>query len=277
MDELKNSEFFEELEVALEAAEEAGTIIKKYGSNREKMESSRKEYGDAVTEADIRSQEAIVEKISENFPDDGFLGEENHLTPEGESRVWIIDPVDGTFNFEKGLPYFCVSIALEVDGEIVLGVVHSPESSLGKTYIALKQGGSFAFETGETLEDGNRISVNNHDSIGESLFSATIHEIYEGEFDREIAVMKNLAREGAVQRQLGSCALETCLVAAGELSFLINPVIKKWDYAAGKIIVEEAGGEVRVRDSCFPDSTELIASNGELQKEVEKVVGDSFQ
>lgn len=89
-------------------------------------------------------------------------------------------------------------------------------------------------------------------------------------------LLERLAENGAVQRNLGSCALEMCRVAAGEADFHLVPVVKEWDYAAGKLIIEEAGGEVRTRDSKFPSCTEVVSSNGLLQDRVEETVSDSF-
>lgn len=134
-----DSEYSDELEVALEAAEAAGEVIDEYADGEAEIQGSKSSPGDIYTEADIRAQERIVEVISESFPDDGFLAEEEMgYQEEGKAgRRWVIDPVDGTTNFQKGLDYFCTSIAFEVKGETRVGVVYSPESGLSSLFSLL--------------------------------------------------------------------------------------------------------------------------------------------
>lgn len=270
--EIKDSECFQELRTAFQAAEEAGEIIDKFFRNG--FDDWEKDDGSAVTEADLRSQQKIVEIISEEFPEDGFLGEEEHLEPEGEERVWVIDPLDGTFNFEKDWPHFCVSIALEIDGEPVVGVVYSPVSVLEKSYFAIKDEG--AFVTDEGLEEAEKISVSDHEKIEDSLFFLTWFEWYEGEFEREKEMFEELAYGQGVQRQLGSCALEMCRLAKGQVDYLVNIVCKHVDFAAGRLILEEAGGEVSVEEQDEFRYLDLVASNGVLQEEVEEIVRNSL-
>jgi myo-inositol-1(or 4)-monophosphatase len=269
--EIKDSEHFEELRTAFQAAEEAGEIIDKFFRNG--FEDWEKDDGSAVTEADLRSQEKIVEIISEKFPEDVLLGEEEHLEPEGEERVWVIDPLDGTLNFEKDWPHFCVSIALEIDGEAVVGVVYSPESVLEKSYFAIKD--EVAFVTDKGLEEAEEISVSDHEKIEDSLFFLTSFEMYEGEFEREKQMFEEFAYGQGVQRQLGSCALEMCRLAEGQVDFLVNIVCKHVDFAAGRLIVKEAGGEVRAERHEEFRFFDLVASNGVLQEEVEEVLEGS--
>lgn len=269
---LSNSKYSEELETAFRAASEAGEIIDKFAE--EGFETDFKGDGSRVTEADRRSQEKIVEVISENFPEDGFLGEEDNLTPNGEDRVWVIDPIDGTFNYDRAFSHYCVSISLKIEGEVVLGLVYSPESSMEDTYLALKYEG--AYRTSLGLDKLQRISVSNHDEIESSVFFLSSFDIYEDELQIELSILEDLARKDAVHRNLGSCALEMCLVASGEAEIQIVPLVSEWDYAAAKLIIEEAGGEVRIRDSKFPNSTEVVSTNGNLQDRVEDIIGEKF-
>jgi myo-inositol-1(or 4)-monophosphatase len=270
--EIEDSEYFEELRTAFKAAEEAGEIIDKFFRNG--FDDWEKDDGSAVTEADLRSQEKIVEMISEEFPGDGFLGEEEHLEPEGEERVWVIDPLDGTANFEKGSPFFAVSIALEIDSEQVVGVVLMPESSLGETYFAVRDGGAFVTEG--NIENRSPIEVSDLGGLENGHYFLTTFDIFEGELDAEKDLLESFAREKAWQRQLGAAAVELCFLASGKVDFLVNPIEKKVDYSAGKLVVEEAGGSVRIRSSKFEDAFEVVASNGLLQEEVEDIVGERF-
>lgn len=267
---IKDSEYWKELEVAVKSAEKAGNIIDDYAENG--FDDWRKDDDSSVTEADIKSQKAIVSEIKEEFPEDGFLGEEEHLTPDNEERVWIIDPVDGTFNFKKDFGYHCVSIALQVGEETVVGVVHSPQSSLGETFFAVEDNGSYISKTGEILDNPSEIEVSGHDKIRDSIYFATIFDIYENELELEQKVVGKLARDGAAQRQLGSCALEMCYVATGKADLVFNPIAKKWDYAAGELIIKEAGGMVRAQESQFPNSYEIAGSNGKIQDRLENLL-----
>ena len=267
-----DSKYSKELETMFEAAEEAGKIIDEFPE--EGFETERKNDGSKVTEADRRSQEKIVEIISEKFPSDGFLGEEEHLTPEDEERVWVIDPIDGTFNFDSGFNHFCISIALKIEDEVVVGLVYSPESSLDKTYFAVKGGGSYM--TDDSIEEAEQISVSEKSVLRDSIFFLSLYDIYEGELEAELQILEELAKKDCVHRQLGSCALEMCKIAAGGAEFQINPIIREWDYSAAKLIIEEAGGEVRIRDSKFPGCTEIISSNGLLQEKSERALGNHF-
>lgn len=267
---LGNSKYRKELEIGLEAAEKAGEIIDSYMKNG--FDEWKKDDESSVTEADIESQKAIVSTIKEAFTEDGFLGEEEHLKPDDEKRVWIIDPVDGTFNFKKGFGHYCVSIALEAEGETVVGIVHSPETALGKTYFAVKEGGSYVLEAGEKLENATEIGVSDHPKIQNSILLATTSAVYPGEMEKELELLEKFLIENTTHRQLGSCALELCYLAAGRADMMYNPIAKKWDYAAGKLIIEESSGKVRIQKSEFPNSYEIAASNGKIQEELEEIL-----
>lgn len=267
---IQEFKFDRELEAAMNAAENAGRIIDDYAGKE--IQDSKKEDGSIVTEADIDSQKAIVNEIKKQFPEDGFLGEEEHLNPDGEERIWVIDPIDGTFNFSKNFDYHCVSIALQIDGDTVLGLVLSPDSSVGKTYFGMKDEGAYKVETYQGLNDASEIEVSSYDQIKGSIYLASMFNIYEGELELEKKVITSLAKENATNRQLGACALELCYLAEGRVDFMYNTIAKKWDYSAGKIIVKEAGGKIRTQESKFPKSFEITASNGELQEKLEKIV-----
>jgi myo-inositol-1(or 4)-monophosphatase len=270
---IQESKYQKELKVALEAAESAGKVIDGYAENG--FQDDKKDDSSFVTEADVEAQKRIVSEIKKDFPEDGFLGEEEHLKPDGEERVWIIDPVDGTFNFRKNFGYQCVSIALQVEEETVIGVVHCPETSLNKTYVAAKNQGSYVLKSGEKLEEATRIETSSHEKIQDAVYFATMFDIYENEIELEQEVVKKLAKKGGFHRQLGACAIEMCYVAEGKADLMYNPIAKKWDYAAAKLIIEEAGGKVRTQKSQFPNSYEIATTNGKIQKELEKLLDNS--
>jgi myo-inositol-1(or 4)-monophosphatase len=270
---IQKSEFQDELEVAIEAAETAGKVIDDYAENG--FQDGKKDDGSFVTEADVEAQKTVVSEIKKEFPEDGFLGEEEHLEPDGEERVWIIDPVDGTFNFRKNFGYHCVSIALQVEEETAVGVVHCPESSLDKTYLAAKNQGSHILKNEERLGEASSIETSDHEKIQDAVYFATMFDIYENELELEQEVVKRLAEKGGVHRQLGACAIEMCYVAEGKADLMYNPIAKKWDYAAAKLIIEEAGGTVRTQKSQFPNSYEIATTNGKIQEELEELLDNS--
>ncbi|MDY6766298.1 MAG: inositol monophosphatase family protein, partial [Candidatus Nanohaloarchaea archaeon] len=121
-------------------------------------------YTDLVTEADHAVQETVVETIAAEFPGDGFLAEEDDLRPEGEDRVWVIDPIDGTTNFAHGFPYYCTSIALQVDGEPVVGVVNRPPQE--ELFTAVRGGGASL--------NGTPIKVSGVDDLRDGLIAARL-------------------------------------------------------------------------------------------------------
>lgn len=268
---IENSRYSKELETALDAAEKAGNLIEKYAENG--FEDWKKEDDSAVTEADIASQEIIVENIKEIFPDDTFLGEEENLTPGKEDRVWVIDPIDGTFNFKKGMDFYCVSIGFEVDGETKVGVVHSPQTSLNETYYAVENDGAYLVNS-KGIE---RLSTSTHNTVEESVIYAHLLNVYEENLERDKAFLTDLMKKGGVTREIGTCALEMCKVALGRADGSVHAIVKPWDFTAAKLIIEEAGGEVRVRESSFPESFEVVSSNGEIQEELEETVSEYYQ
>lgn len=266
------SSYQEEVKTAYEAAVSAGKKIDKY--HREGFDKERKDNGSLVTEADKNSQKIIKNKIQESFNEDGFLGEESNLYTGNSDRIWVIDPLDGTFNFDKGFKQFCISIALKVEGEVVLGIVYSPDTSNSNSYFAVKNQGSYKIN--ENLENLTRISISSKKEFKEATFFLTTFDIYEDEIEKETNLLTELASRGGVQRQLGSCAIEMCKVASGQVDMQINPLSEEWDYSAGKIIIEEAGGQVEISKSVFDSKKQIISSNGFLQHDLKEIVGERF-
>ncbi len=253
-----------ELAVATDAAEAAGDIMLDY--RRDGFAVERKSaYTDLVTEADHACQERIVEMLHDAFPDDTIRGEEEMELPDGENgREWIIDPIDGTTNFVHGFPFFCTSIALVADGDPVVGVVYAPV--LDEMYTAVR---------GEGAElDGEQISVSAVDGIPDALVATRLTDWgnHDGDLiDVETAFLHDLLSQPSAFRRPGSAALDMCMVAAGRMDGHALATINRWDIAAGTLIVEEAGGTVRVDDAVFDGYLEVVASNGNIQADLERL------
>jgi myo-inositol-1(or 4)-monophosphatase len=255
-----------ELEAALSAAKEAGEVLRKgFGwqhSIRYKGEV------DLVTEVDEQAEQVISEILLGAFPAYGMLAEEGgSLAGEKDAR-WIVDPLDGTTNYAHGLPIFCVSVALERSGEVVLGVVHDPIRD--EVYVAERGGGA-------TL-NGEPIRV----SDTEELIQALIATGFPYDRLKMPEALELFARFTAMtrgMRRLGSTALDLSYVAAGRLDGYYERGIWAWDIAAGGLILEEAGGRVTDYGGGTLDleGREIVASNGVLHAAMTKLTGEDNQ
>lgn len=261
----EESKFSEEMEIALESAKKAGEIMDRYAGGKAKVEGSKTSLNDIYTEADLKCQEIIVETITEAFPEDSFIAEEDleYKEESDNGRKWIIDPIDGTSNFQRGLEFFCTSIAFQVDGDKKLGVVYSPNQGISKVFFALRDQGAFVAENPDQIGSAEKIEVSEVNEIGGSLVFSRISN-----FDGEHKVQKNLwsrlVGEDVAMRYMSAGALELCKVASGSGEAFMGDTESRWDFAAGEIIVREAGGEVDIAESKISDKQKIIASNGKI-------------
>jgi myo-inositol-1(or 4)-monophosphatase len=243
------------LAVATEAALRAGRIQKeRYGRG---VAVEYKGEIDLVTEVDRACELAILEAIRTRYPDHDIVTEETDLARTGSRHVWFVDPLDGTVNFAHSYPFFCASVALAVEGEIVAGAVFDPVRD--ELFSAEKGAGAHL--------NGRRLKVTTASELIESLlitgFPYDLHQRLDERLRRFNRVM-GLAR--AVRRD-GSAALDLCYVAAGRADGFWEEILKPWDMHAGRLIVEEAGGRATRLDGTplglGPDG--IVATNGRLQ------------
>ncbi|MFB6241823.1 MAG: inositol monophosphatase [Candidatus Nanosalina sp.] len=257
----------DDLAVAIQAAEAAGEIMNRYQRGQEELGTEAKSHhNDVVTEADLEAQERIVEIISEEFPDDGFTGEEELEKESYSRRNWIIDPIDGTSNFERGIPYFCTSIGLEVDGELVLGVVYSPETGIDEIFFGCNNSGAYRISDGEIQE----IGVSDRKDLESAMVLGSLNERDSEDRKRDFQLAEKVMDRGAKFRRMGSAVLNHCLVASGNSDAVLYRKIYEWDYAASKVIVDEAGGETDIRDT-GGETFSSLASNPNLHDELERI------
>ncbi|NMC20495.1 MAG: inositol monophosphatase [Thermogutta sp.] len=231
-----DSELSEFLEAAKEAAWLGGEILlEKLGTAAVR----EKGYADFVTEADLACQEAIVARLSDRFPAHRFLSEEGALAvrPQSVSHVWILDPLDGTTNYVHQIPFFSVSLALEIDGELAVGVILDP--SLGELFWAAAGGGAFL--------NGRPIRASNCQALSDALVSIGLPARISRE-SVEIAVMTASAERCQSLRRTGSAALNLAYLAAGRHDLAWAFTTKPWDVAAGTILLREAGGVISAPD-----------------------------
>ncbi|QIN78541.1 inositol monophosphatase [Rubrobacter marinus] len=251
-----------ELEVAVAAATAAGEILRS-NFGREQVVRYKGEV-DVVTEVDEQAERKIGGMLREAFPEYGMLAEEGGAREGGGEHRWIVDPLDGTSNFAHGLPVFCVSIALERAGEVVLGVVHDPMRE--EIFVAERGGGA-------TL-DGRPIRVSETDELIRALLVTGLP------YDRDAmpAALDLLSRFAVLTqglRGLGSAALDVCYVAAGRVDGYYERGVRPWDVAAGALILEEAGGTVTNfrGEKLDLQGLEIVASNTALHPSIVDVTG----
>lgn len=217
------------LRTAQDVIREAGRLAADQFVRRDTLTVDRKGTQDLVSEADRACEELIVSRLSEAFPDDGFLGEEGGVRNPGASAVWVIDPIDGTHNFLTGIPLWCLSVGCVIDGEAVLGAIYHPASD--ELFHARKGGGAFVNDTairvsGETDVTRARIGVG---------FS------YRRPVSEHVRALDALLSASCEYLRLGSGALGLAYVAAGRFDGYWERHINSWDVAAGLAIAREAG------------------------------------
>jgi myo-inositol-1(or 4)-monophosphatase len=252
------------LATAIEAVQKAGAIqMAHFGGP---MRIDKKGAIDLVTEVDVAVERMFRALIAERFPDHVVLGEElqqddlmRHTAP---GYCWVFDPIDGTTNFAHGLPIFCASLGLELDGEAIVAAVYDP------TRREL-----FTAEKGQGARlNGERIAVTAADSVMNSLlvtgFPYTVHQPETGE--ELVALFGHFLGRSRAVRRLGSAALDLCYVAAGRLEGFYEATLKPWDSCGGALIVQEAGGVVTDWHGTPFQSRmlQVLATNGRIHDEM---------
>ena len=244
------------LNVMIKTARKVGRQLLKDFGEVEQLQVSSKGPGDFVSRADRMAEKTIREALLEARPSYGFLGEEGGLV-EGEdpTRRWIVDPLDGTTNFLHGLPHWAVSIALEHKGAIVAGVIHDPVKN--ETFWAEKGEGAWM--------DERRLRVSGRTRMIESIFATGVPFAASPHLPKTLMDLARLMPECAGVRRFGAAALDMAYVAAGRYEGFWERGLHPWDFAAGIIIVTEAGGKVA---PLVPGedqmSGDLIASNYDI-------------
>ena len=245
------------LATAIEAVTRAGAIqLEHLGTD---LRIDKKGAIDLVTEIDLRIEREFREMIAGRFPDHVVLGEEFASSADRESRdryCWVFDPVDGTTNYAHGLPIFCSSLALEIDGRAVVGAVYDP--SRRELFTAERGHGAWL--------NGRPLRVSAEDTLLDSLLVTGFHYGIQRDPEELVSLFREFLTKVRAVRRLGSAALDLCYVAAARFDGYWESKIQPWDVAAGALIVEEAGGRVStIRGEPFGSrSGSVIASNGHI-------------
>jgi myo-inositol-1(or 4)-monophosphatase len=216
------------LQVATEVAAAAGRLARGYFDRRHELEVELKGRQDLVSVADRAVEELIRNRLGSAFPGDGFLGEEGGGAVA--ERLWVIDPIDGTMNFLRGLPYWCTVLAYVESGETELAITVDPVH--GETFVARRGHGA--------TRNGAPIRVSGCNDPHQGCVALAFN--FKQPAERYIEMMRKLTAEGFDHRRMGSSALKLCHVADGRLDAAVTLWCSSWDVIAGLLLVEEAGG-----------------------------------
>ncbi|TNJ39653.1 inositol monophosphatase [Chlorobaculum thiosulfatiphilum] len=225
-----------ELQTAVKAAKAAGAITLSRFGELSQREIVTKEFKDFVTEVDKHCEATIAATIAEAFPEDGLLCEEGTSGNGASGRVWIVDPLDGTLNFIHSFPVFGISIAMrDASGELAVGVVYQPV--LDELFTAVRGEGAFL--------NGERIGVSTRDEKGSYLFATGLpFRDYDHYIDDYIGLLRDVIADSAGIRRAGSASIDLAYTAAGRFDGFFEYRLFPWDFAAGVLLVREAGGIV---------------------------------
>lgn len=248
------------LDFGVEAAREAGEVTLRYF--RREVETRLKGKEDFVTQADVEAEALLRRRIAERFPEDSVIGEEAGESAGTSGRRWIIDPIDGTYAFVHGVPFYGVLLGVEVDGEPAVGVVNIP--ALGEVVYAARGLGCFW--------NGEPARVSQTSRLEDALLLATDF----GSCARYGfgAAAEELQRRASMRRTWGDC-YGYVLVATGRADVMLDPVMNVWDCAALLPVLEEAGGtftDWRGRRTIHSGNS--VATNGQLFPEVMQIIAE---
>ncbi len=252
------------IQLAIEAALEAGTYLKASIGNVLEVERKFGQETNLVTQIDKKAEEIIISRIKQKYPHHDFLAEESGSHNKKSEYRWIIDPLDGTLNFTHGVPLFSVSIAVEKRGEIVAGVVYEP--NLGELFTAEKGKGAFL--------NKKPIRVSRVDNLIESLMVTGFPYTIRDNPENAVQHFVNVLMKAQGVRRLGSAAVDLCYVGCGRFEGFWEVSLNPWDMAAGVLLVQEAGG--RFTDFHGAPSTiytkQILATNGLIHDKVVEIL-----
>lgn len=248
------------LKVAKEAAIEAGKIISKYAGKSLQKNIKGGDESNFVTVADLEAERIIIKILTKAFPEHNIIAEESGKKNKGSKYTWFIDPLDGTFTFDRGIPYFTVSVGLLEDNKPILGVVN--HVSFKNLYWAQYGNGSFL--------NGKRIHVSSKQALNEIACVLGVGRRQKRQQKLDLYVNKLITKIG-IPYEFGSAAVTLALVAQGTLDLYVVQAYP-WDFVAGAVIVREAGGVVTDFDGNEPDWSkerlEIVASNGLIHDQI---------
>lgn len=239
-----------DLELATKAALEAGKLLREHFGSDATVDEAL--HHDIKLALDKESQALITTILLEARPGDALYGEEGLAGDLDSERQWIVDPIDGTVNYYYNIPHFCVSIALRVAGEITVGVIHDP--MVGETWTVEKGG--------PAMLNGKPIEASKRTKLEESILFVGCGKDEEA-LKTGVERFRRASLKARKMRMMGSAALGMAYIASGRLDAYVESTISLWDIAAGKLLVETAGGKVDLTSNGKgADTWSIVATNG---------------
>ena len=240
------------LNLMIKACEKASKVIIRDFGELENLQVSKKGPKDFVTKTDRRVEKILIEELTKSKKNYSFITEETgKILNKNKDIYWIIDPIDGTTNFLHGIPHFAISLALKKEDKIIIGLIFDPIKN--EIFYAEKDNGSYF--------NNNRIRVSNKSNIEDCLFASNNDGI------KFIHPKLNM-------RNTGCAALDLAYVGCGRLDGYFHNKINLWDIAAGKLIIEEAGGKVNNIDNFKIDKIDIRAGNTNIYEKMLKKLGN---
>ncbi|MEI6709060.1 MAG: inositol monophosphatase family protein [Methylococcales bacterium] len=233
---------------------EAGTIALTYFKDLKNVTIDKKSPRDFVTAADVAVEAFLKQTLTEKYPEYGFWGEESGKSANQTNR-WIVDPIDGTHSFSKGQYFWSISVALEMNHQLIMGAVYAP--ALNDYYCA--EQGKGAWKNGESIH------VSDETSLANSMIATGFACLRSYLTDNNLERFGRVAQQTTGQRRFGSAAMDLCLVADGQVDAFWEQELNLYDVAAGALIAREAGATVtdfQGNAGIFPKH--ILATNGKI-------------
>ncbi|MGI6199185.1 MAG: inositol monophosphatase family protein [Christensenellales bacterium] len=255
----------ERMRVAQSAARQAAAAI----ADRDAIAVEHKAENDFVTQMDRLSERIIMQRLTDAFPEDGFFGEEGGMRDQRQHEgCWIIDPIDGTTNYIQGIPTYTISIGYQYRGELTLGVVYCP--GLDEMYTAVKGEGAYC--------NGEPIHVSRQTRMRESISSFSFAHRDPALREAMFTLLPALVASVSDLRRMGSAALDVCFVACGRFEAFLELALHLYDFAAARVILEEAGGRMTgwPGEGDCNQTGNVLCTNGILHEDFERVIREHF-
>ena len=256
------------LETAKNAAYAAGEILKENFGRVPQEAVRKKKQNDFLSFVDEESEKKIVEIIQAEFPSHAVLAEESGGSGPENEYMWIVDPLDGTTNYLTGIPLFAVSIALQYQNELVLGVIYDPIRD--ELFSAEKGRGAFL--------NGSSIQVSGKVSLNESILATGFPFKTKQFLPQYLQVFHDIFERSIGIRRMGSAAVDLAYLAAGRFDGFWEIGLSPWDTAAGTVLIREAGGQISDfwNGSNFVWNNYILASNGRIHEETGEIIRKHF-
>lgn len=243
---------------AIDTAKKCGSILMEY-FHKETLDITRKGYNDITTEADLAAEKHAIDAIKQTFPKHKILAEESGGKITDTEYLWVIDPLDGTSNFQHRLPIFAVSIALQINGELHCGVIYNPRTD--ELFYAEKGKGAYLNDKKITVSD-------KHEK--EMCMLATGFTPKQGIIEKNLPHFEHFMKTGHMIRRLGAAAIDLAYTACGKFDGFWEFGLNPWDVAAGILLVQEAGGTVTDKEGeeIKINSPSIVASNSKMHEKI---------